>query len=164
MKPKNQQRAEKIYPYITGVIAAFVFFASNKFLGLSFPKGQDILSATISMGSIFAGFLTTSKTLLATSSFRSMKLLAMKGYDKSLLSFLREAIFCSIAICAVGMLGFFNDPEHPPLWYGVLWTFACVTSFAAFVRITKIMLVIAESAPSNEHKNDPVFTHLKNTK
>ncbi len=59
----TERQIERAYPYFIG-LAAFGWTMGVDVTGFVVPTGDSMLSALVSLGGIFAGFLATLKTLL----------------------------------------------------------------------------------------------------
>lgn len=130
------RKIERIYPYAAATISAFGFY----YFKLDFPKGQDILSATITIGAIFTGFLATSKSLVISIDTPAMNKLRETSFFPLLIQYLREALYTSLLLGAFGILGFFTDSSCPPKLYGIIWTILIVATFLTFYRVTSAFL------------------------
>lgn len=130
---------EKTYPYIAASVAGAVWF---HFKGC-FPTGNDILSASLTIGAILTGFLATAKTLLMTLDTPVMTRIRETTYAKDLASYLGEAIWLCFAFCILAMIGYFVKTSS--VWFGVAWMFIAISGAFAFIRVTTIMLKIIKS-------------------
>lgn len=132
---------EKSYPYIFGLLAAFFAYKLN----LSFPKGDGILSASLTIGAILTGFLATSKTLLLTLDTKIMVAIRQTPYGKDLISYMGQAIWLCFIFAVLAMLGYFINTET--LWYSTPWVLIAFTAAFSFIRVTSIMLrIISKSS------------------
>jgi hypothetical protein len=131
---------ERSYPYAAAVAAAAGYYYG----GFSFPKGQDVLSASITIGAIFTGFLATSKSLAISIDTPAMNELRKTRFFDLMVQYLREAIYASLLLGAFGIAGFFHDPQSPPRWYGVVWILLIISTFLTFARVTNAFLVIIQ--------------------
>jgi hypothetical protein len=125
---------------VVAVVAAAVHYYGR----FSFPKGQDVLSASITIGAIFTGFLATSKSLAISIDTQAMNEVRESKFFDLLVQYLREAIYSSLCLVGFGIAGFFNDPESPPRWYGVVWIFLIITTFLTFIRVTNAFLELIQ--------------------
>ena len=132
--------AERIYPYAGGIAAGLVVLALSR-CGYTLSYSEEMLSALVSLGGIFAGFLATVKTLLLTMDRVVMRRLRESGYISDLLLYLKEGIYSSLILCLVAMIGFnsaISDPEnHAALLFSVLF-FALL----ALYRIARISMAL----------------------
>lgn len=131
---------ERSYPYLFGVLAACVY----AWYSFPFPKGEEILSSSITVAAIFTGFLATTKSLVISIESAPMKELRKTRFLNLLVSYLREAIYSSLFMGLVGMLGFFQDAHNQPKWYGIMWTGSLVITLLTFTRVTNSLLKIIE--------------------
>ncbi|WP_329839137.1 hypothetical protein [Stenotrophomonas geniculata] len=129
---------ERLYPYLCGAAAfGVVLFLKENSYTISYS--ENMLSAVISLGGIFAGFLATIKTLLLTISSDVKDRLTVSGYMKDLLAYLREGIYGSLILCVVAMLGFSGAMRWPDYHAAVLYG-ALLFSVAALYRISRISI------------------------
>ncbi|MFQ2325304.1 hypothetical protein ACK313_08120 [Aeromonas dhakensis] len=133
---------EKLYPYVLASGASFAWF----YFKMSFPVGNDILSASLTIGAILTGFLATAKTLLMTLDTPVMNRIRSTAYAQDLASYLGEAIWLCFGFCVLAMVGYFCSTSK--LWYGVVWIFISIAASFAFIRVTTIMLKIIKHQPS----------------
>lgn len=131
---------ERVYPYAWGLVATGVVFFLNA-CGYKVSYSENMLSAVISLGGIFAGFLATIKTLLLTIASDVKRTLHDSGYMDPLLSYLKEGIAGSLLLCLIAMVGFdravASSVAHAALIYGFL-----LFSVAALYRITVIAVYL----------------------
>ena len=132
---------ERSSPYAGAVAAAAGYYYG----GFSFPKGQDILSASITIGAIFTGFLATSKSLIISIDTPAMTELRKTRFFDLMMQYLREALYASLLLGSFGIAGFFYDHQSPPRWYGVVWIFLIISTFLTFIRVTNAFLELIQS-------------------
>lgn len=140
---------ERIYPYFLSVLAAGAV-AVVDFYGYKVSYSDNMLSALISLGGIFAGFLATVKTLLLTISSDVKASLTESGYLKPLLAYLREGIYGSLVLSVVAMAGFNAAMKwqdvHASILYGLLGF-----AVAALYRISRISVsLLTAKQPDQE--------------
>ncbi len=128
---------ERIYPYLAGVLAALAWwmftpeFHANK---------SEVLSASLTVGSILTGFLATSKAiLLSLGDTHIMRELRSSKYLKDLVSYLAQAILFSFGYAVVSLIGFFLNGNDV---YWVVWTATGVVAALTFIRVVWIQLRI----------------------
>lgn len=127
---------EKIYPYLFGLIAATFWCQA----GGSFPTGESILSATLTVSGIFVGFLATSKSILISMSSPIIDELRKSGYIEDLVSYIGQAIWINLFFCSLSVVGYFVDTQSD--WYSLIWIAGSVCALTAFIRVTHIMLKV----------------------
>lgn len=132
---------ERIYPYVGAIAATGAILHWN----ISFPKGHEILSATITIGAILTGFLATTKSLVVSIDSENMKILRSTKFFGLLVSYLREAIYTSLLLSVVGMIGFFFDTNNPHQHMCAIWIFLVVSTLLTFLRVTNGLLSLIES-------------------
>lgn len=128
---------ERYYPYLFAVLAGVAYAVFSP----AFPKGDEILSSSITVAAIFTGFLATTKSMAISLDTPAMVRLRSTQYFDLLIRYLKEAINVSLLSVVVGVGGFFFDASSPrPLWYGALWSFFMVSTFFTFTRVTNALL------------------------
>ncbi len=133
---------EKWYPYFFALVSAALWY----WYAPSFPKGNDILSASLNIGAILVGFLATAKSLLMTLDTPVIRRLSEAGYITDIAAYMREGIYTLMIFCAWSMLGYFVSTSC--LWFGVFWIFFLVAGSFCFLRITKVLLKLFEKKDS----------------
>lgn len=128
---------ERIYPYLAGALAALAWWM---FTPEFHAEKSDVLSASLTVGSILTGFLATSKAILLSLNDSSiMQELKRSGYIKDLVSYLAQAILCSFGYAVVSLVGFFlNGCEA----YWIVWAGIGVLAALTFIRVVWIQLRI----------------------
>ncbi|MGB8356110.1 MAG: hypothetical protein WCD79_19590, partial [Chthoniobacteraceae bacterium] len=129
---------ERIYPYFFPLVIAVWFWSLEK----PFPKGAEILSASITLGAIFVGFLATSQSIVISLQSAKMELLKKTKYFPLLLTYLQEAIFVALAYCVLCLGAFFSDLNHPLFWFGPVWIFLTGATLLTFLRIAQNLMHI----------------------
>lgn len=125
---------ELTYPYIFAAIAFLIWMQLNG----AFPAGTDIITAVLTLAGIFVGFLATSKAILISTENQVMKDLRESNYMDDLVTYIRDAIWSSLALCALSVISFFIDTSER--WFGLLWIPLAVFSFSAFFRVADVMI------------------------
>lgn len=127
---------EKIYPYLLGLIASVLWLHMQG----TFPTGDSLLSATLTVSGIFVGFLATSKAILMSMSSPIIEELKRSGYIEELVSYIGQAIWINLLFCSINVIGYFVSTQAE--WYSLIWIFISVCALATFIRVTHIMLKI----------------------
>jgi len=127
---------EKIYPYLLGLIASVLWLRMQG----TFPTGDSLLSATLTVSGIFVGFLATSKAILMSMSSPIIEELKRSGYIEELVSYIGQAIWINLLFCSINVIGYFVSTQAE--WYSLIWIFISVCALATFIRVTHIMLKI----------------------
>ncbi len=127
---------EKIYPYLLGLIASVLWLRMRG----TFPTGDSLLSATLTVSGIFVGFLATSKAILMSMSSPIIEELKRSGYIEELVSYIGQAIWINLLFCSINVIGYFVSTQAE--WYSLIWIFISVCALATFIRVTHIMLKI----------------------
>ena len=133
---------ERIYPYAVAVGLAIGFWCAH----LSFPKGQDILSASITLGAVFTGFLATLNSMVIGLQGPRIKRFKSTKFFLLLLQYLKEAIWLSLIFCALCLGGFFYDAENPPRWFGAIWVLFGVATLLTFQRVSHVLVQLIQTA------------------
>ncbi len=127
---------ERSYPYLAGLVGLVAGFVHPIFP----PQPDQMLSASLTLAAILTGFLATSKTiLLGMKGTPVMKAFFKSKYIEDLVSYLAQGIWSSFIFCIVTMVGFFITTTPA---YQAVWLMAGLIAGFAFIRITKIFLVI----------------------
>lgn len=134
---------ENYHPYILALIGAIAWY----WFDIRFPSGNDILSASISVGAILVGFLATAKSLLMTLDTPVLRRLANAGYIKDIASYMRQGIYVLFIFCGLCMSGFFINTDA--IWFGVLWFTLIIMGTLNFLRVTRILLKLFEKKESS---------------
>jgi hypothetical protein len=130
------RRVEHALPYAISVAVVLLYLKA----GIEFPKCRDILSASITLGAVFTGFLATLKSIIVSLNSRSLENFRKTKYWGALLGYLREAIWASLLLCVISMMGFFMDPQHPREWFEILWLFTTTASICTFLRVSNLIM------------------------
>lgn len=131
------------------LISAAVFAAALKAGFALPPEGKkEILSAAISVGAIFAGFLGTAKAILmALPSTGLPARLRSSGYMDDLARYMAEALAGSLLLCVVSIAGLFPLEVAAPCLFGGIWASVSAYSVVSFWRVSRIMLSILKLDP-----------------
>lgn len=128
---------ERLYPYLAGAVAALAWWV---FTPEFHADKSDVLSASLTVGSILTGFLATSKAiLLSLNDTPIMRDLRRSNYIADLVSYLAQAILFSFGYAVISLVGFFLNGS-PAYW--VVWTAMGVVAALTFVRVVWIQLKI----------------------
>jgi hypothetical protein len=136
-----RRKFERIYPYVFALLAAAIFWRAH----FSFPTGRDILSASITMGAIFTGFLATLESMVVGLQNPKIENLRKTKFFNLLLSYLQEAIWMSLLYCGWNLLGFFYDALNPPVWFGRAWVALSFATLLTFYRVSSILIALIRS-------------------
>jgi hypothetical protein len=115
---------------------------------------KELLSALISAAAICAGFLTTALSIMMTLGGTAIgRQIKRRGKLSHLFAYLREAIYSSLCLCGVCLLGFFQiaDQVGMSVWASALVVGCFIYSTFAMVRIVRILsrVIQAMSAPED---------------
>lgn len=127
---------ERIYPYLFGLLGAGLFWH----YGVHFPKGQAVLSASITLGAVFIGFLATSESIVI--SLQSPKIAHFKTtkFFPLCLQYLKEGIWTALLYSALSLVGFFCNSDAPPGWFGPVWVFFSIATLLTFQRVSSSLM------------------------
>jgi hypothetical protein len=135
---------ERLYPWLFA--AGLAGLAWKFHVQIPVESKSDLLSASISVGAILAGFLTTAKAIFMALPATSIKSDFLRsGYIADLARYMAEGICSCLAFCVLNLLGFFLSIESSAA-FNVTWCFVGALSFLTFGRVTHIMLAIFKSA------------------
>lgn len=129
---------ERVYPYLFGLFAVFI----AETWSVTFPKGDDIFTASITIGAIFTGFLATSQSIIITFKSPLVSRLRQTPYFKLLLSYLGEAIWSSLFLCILSLGGYFLTSYPLSRYFTDSWYFTATCTFFTFFRITSLLNAI----------------------
>jgi len=127
---------EQFFPYLLSIllVGAYLFF------GVEFPKCRDVLSASITLGAVFTGFLATLKSIIISVNSPAIDHLRTLKFWGVLLSYLQQAIWASLGLCIISMIGFFLNPLTPPQLFCVLWVFLASSAIFTFLRVSNLIM------------------------
>ncbi len=138
MSPRSIERS---YPYVVaGLISALVHWLWQ----IPFPKGHDLLSASITIGAVFTGFLATLKSIVMSVQAPSFeKIRQVKPFFDLLLNYLQESIWMSLGYCFWCLMGYFVAKETTdaiPAWFACGWVFLTIATLLTFQRVSRILI------------------------
>ena len=131
---------EKFAPYLLAFSAAIFWYM----LEIELPNEHDVLGASLTLGAILTGFLATAKAIIVATDSPTMQRIRSTDYLTDLVSYLKEAIWCSFAYCIISLIGFFNLESNQI--YGTFWIFLGFCSAGTFIRFTNILFKVIESS------------------
>ncbi len=154
------QYIEKRGPLFASVILFFLFFCITQIINFSKPEQyKEILASIITLGSISVGFSAAILTILVTISTTTIAALRNKGYLRFLVSYMMEAIYSSIGLVILGLLGLFIMNISPIYIFEFKLSFnqiliCTIASFSVhnllcFVRNIKIIKLIIMLPPES---------------
>jgi hypothetical protein len=133
---------ERLYPFLVPLSLAYSFWRMK----IPFPQGQDVLSASITMGAVFTGFLATLKTIVISLQSPRIELLRQTKFFSLLITYLQEAVWMSLIFCMWGLGGFFYDQTKPPTWFGAVWVFCAAATILTFLRVSSILVSLIKAS------------------
>jgi len=140
----NTLTFERTYPFVFFLLTAALAW----FYEFDFPTDgkKELLSASISVGAILAGFLGTAKAILMALPSDALTRLRMSRYMDDLVRYLSEALLGCLGVSLVSMIGFFVSAT-PHSFYPTLWLAIGVHALVSFWRVGRIMLLLLQSPP-----------------
>lgn len=130
------RKIEQAYPYFVPTLIAVAFW----YWHVPVPKGEEFLSASITVGAIFTGFLATSKSILIGLQSENFDRFKKTKFFPILVSYLRQAIFISLMYCGICLAGFAWADKCFPDWYQAVWVWFTTATFLSFYRVTQVTL------------------------
>lgn len=110
---------------------------------------KELLSATISVSAILAGFLGTAKAILMGLPQDGLpKKLRDSGYIGELARYLAEALHANLVLCVVSIGGFLPASGFCPIAFAAFWAGLAALAIASFWRVSRIMLMILQLDPN----------------
>lgn len=128
---------ERLLPWLIGAITcgAGWCLAHKGWISLPLQDGASFFSAAITLGGVLTGFMATLKSLLAGMHDRTFERLRSSGYLFDLIRYVSEALWGSITMCVIALVGFWLPGW---LWLNALLLGAIAFSLAGVVRVTRI--------------------------
>jgi len=124
-------------PWVLAALWAIAFglFQWKGWFVLPASSKDAYLGALLSLGGVFTGFMATLKTLLFSLNDKTYRRLKASGYDRDLLRYLADALWGSMALCAIALVAF-----HLPFasWLCALIGGVVVFAIASIIRIAHI--------------------------
>lgn len=132
---------EKWYPLLCGGVATLAAWNWN--IQLVGGRLDSFLAVGISIASIFAGFLTTAKTMIYTNNSPFMRRIKKRQQFTNYTNYVRQAIIACFVVVLVCGLGFFLKQDLAWYHYGLLgvvtWMItACYRSSSQFFLLMKL--------------------------
>ncbi len=131
---------ERYYPFVLGAVALFTAYHFGAVLPTETRK--EILAAAISVGAILAGFLGTVKAIMMALPSALLQKLRTSGYMDVLAEYLGHALFGSLGLSVLSVVGLFPVEESYPIHFAAIWFAWSTFAVCAFWRVTGIMLGI----------------------
>jgi hypothetical protein len=135
-----RSRFERWYPCLAACLAVLVWWLF--FLGK--PIGLDtgsLMQTVLTVSSITIGFLTTAKSIVASSNSRLLRDMRIQGSYAKFIQFMTRATmasFACVAFSAVGLLCAWGKPTRLNEALFAVWLFASV--YAAFATFRSVHL------------------------
>ncbi|MBX7001906.1 hypothetical protein EX219_09945 [Bacillus aerophilus] len=134
---------EKAYPLIGGFLGVLLAFIS-KFKLLEIESYKEIMSSSISLGSIAVGFLAAAITLLPSLSNNELvKNLKRLGAYQKLLLYIIKAIIGLFIISILSIVGLFITNISIGIvrdLFGYIWIFIFIVAILSIIRVIHLFL------------------------
>ncbi|WP_280150133.1 hypothetical protein P5485_012980 [Bacillus pumilus] len=134
---------EKAYPLIGGFLGVVLAFIS-KFKLLELESYKEIMSSSISLGSIAVGFLAAAITLLPSLSNNELvKNLKRLGAYQKLLLYIIKAIIGLFIISILSIVGLFITNISIGIvrdLFGYTWIFIFIVAILSIIRVIHLFL------------------------
>lgn len=130
---------EKHWPVTLAILICGISFH----YGIEIPqqKADALLSASISLGAIFGGFLAGAIAILyALPKEGGIQQLIAAGYLEDIQNYLRSGIVTCITFCFISLIGFFSIAEKNLQIFSLIWIFFGILSLSSFSRISIILI------------------------
>lgn len=146
----SQLSWEKSYPLVLSLLtsAAILLVQFLGFFDFSSLLVNDFLSASVSLGSIWAGFVGAMMGIMLTLPRNGIiRSLIESGYMTDLHFYMQRSIQSSVVFAIVSLIGIlFRTQESYFFYYFVLWSGILVYAAACFWRMATIMQKVMEFA------------------
>lgn len=137
---------ERWAPLISSALVLLLAYLTDFELPLDGRK--EALSATVSVGAIFAGFLGTTKAIMMSLPVNGLpSKLRASGYMEDLAKYMAEALCGSLGICVISVAGFFAIAQSHAELFGAVWAAGATHAVVSFWRVSRIMLLILRIDP-----------------
>lgn len=137
---------ERYTPYGVGLLAVALWFYFD--VSIPFEKADSLLSSSLTLGAIMAGFLATAQAIVMTLDSPVMQRVRETDHIEDLVSYLTHAIFFAILFSVVCLAGYFFCPSG--IVYGLVWISTAAISLSAFARISFIIMKIIKYPDEDE--------------
>lgn len=132
---------ERSYPYAASALLGIGAGVACFYEVLKFPASSEILGSTISFAAIFAGFLATAKSILIALNTPAVEKLKTTRFYTMLLSYLAQAIWLALVLCAFCLLGYFV-PHREHWLFASFWALLTSCSLLTWFRVTRAFLAL----------------------
>ena len=134
----NSIKIERYYPLVGGVVASLIFYK----LAIKIPTDwKEFLTAIISVGAIFAGFIATAiAILMALPSDGVISRFKKSGYINDLTIYLEQALYGTVIFVVFCLIGFYGF--HTCLIYSSIIGGFGFYSILCFFRASSLMIKI----------------------
>ena len=118
-------------------LAAVMLIGGLRFWDLPWPKDPgQLLSASLTVGSVVIGFLVSAKAIIVSSNSRNIEHLRSMDLMIELTDAFAVAIYLSMAFIVLNTIGFFDVTGR---WFEAIWISIGVSMLYSFKRITTIL-------------------------
>ncbi|MBT2700253.1 hypothetical protein J7E79_23080 [Bacillus sp. ISL-40] len=134
---------EKIYPQLLSILVTVYLYFTEFKLG-ALQNYKDIMSASISLGSIAVGFLAAAITLMPSMDNNELvRNLRRMGAYKKLLKYIITAIFSLFSTCFLSLIALFTDSKTNSIFnviFNNAWILVFIFSLLATFRVIQTFL------------------------
>lgn len=109
---------------------------------LNWPSNpNDLLSASLTVGSVVIGFLVSAKAIILSSTTKGLEFLRTMNLMEELTDAFAIAVYLSMAFIILNTVGFFGLGGR---WFEALWVSTGGSMLYSFKRITSILFRLAK--------------------
>ena len=135
---------ERVWPYGVSIVTVAAWW----WIGAPFPKDfTALIAAAGTVAAVLVGFLSTAKVvILGITGSEVFQILKKAGYIDIYMKYVRAAIYGTLALLVISMLGFFLEPIQNPNIHDValkgfpfLWILLSSFAVCAFLRVTNLL-------------------------
>lgn len=132
-------RTEKYYPIACSVVILGALGMLIQYTSFKMPSSENMLSSLASLGGVFAGFIATAKTILLGLRERVRLRLVNSKYILDIRRYFTEALWVSLALCVMSVIGFVPVLKVTPSYVALLFALLAY-SLACLHRIARIAM------------------------
>lgn len=144
----GDSRIEKSLPFVLSLLVFIGMYFFSKFSIFSYPHFIDILAATLNIGAIITGFISTVLAVIMGLPNTTLKKLRDTKYINDLVWYMLEAICANMLVVILSLIGFFILDDYRVV-FSSAWIASLFYGFSNVVRMTLLMLVLIRTDPSS---------------
>lgn len=138
---------ERRLPLIASLAMIMITFYFQIPLDIPVSDRATFLGAAVSIGAVFAGFLTGAMAMIMSiSKEREVDLLRISGYLPILRNYMSSGIVASIFFCLISMLGFLSPVKNAVIFklfiYPSVFIGALIYALLTFYRSAKMLTML----------------------